>query len=78
MRTQVPLAAFTTLGLGGPAATLAEPADEAALVTAVRDADERGEPVFVLGGGSNVVISDAGFPGVVVRVATPGALLRAR
>ena len=72
MRTQVPLAAFTTLGLGGPAATLAEPAHEAALVAAVRDADERGEPVFVLGGGSNVVISDAGFPGIVVRVATRG------
>jgi UDP-N-acetylmuramate dehydrogenase len=72
MRTQVPLAAFTTLGLGGPAGTLAEPADEAGLVTAVRDADERGEPVFVLGGGSNVVISDAGFPGIVVRVATRG------
>ena len=67
-----PLAAYTTLGLGGPAATLTEPAGEAGLVAAVRGADERGEPVLVLGGGSNVVIADEGFPGLVVRVATRG------
>jgi UDP-N-acetylmuramate dehydrogenase len=66
------LAAFTTLGLGGPAAALTEPDDEAGLVSAVRDADDRGEPVLVLGGGSNVVIADEGFPGLVVRVATRG------
>jgi UDP-N-acetylmuramate dehydrogenase len=67
-----PLAAYTTLGLGGPAATLTEPASGAGLVAAVRGADERGEPVLVLGGGSNVVIADEGFPGLVVRVATRG------
>jgi UDP-N-acetylmuramate dehydrogenase len=67
-----PLAAYTTLGLGGPAATLTEPASEAGLFAAVRGADERGEPVLVLGGGSNVVIADEGFPGLVVRVATRG------
>jgi len=67
-----PLAAYTTLGLGGPAATLTEAASEAGLVAAVGAADERGEPVLVLGGGSNVVIADEGFPGLVVRVATRG------
>ncbi len=67
-----PLAACTTLGLGGPAATLTQPAAEAGLVSAVRGADDRGEPVLVLGGGSNVVIADAGFPGLAVRVATRG------
>jgi UDP-N-acetylmuramate dehydrogenase len=77
MHTQVPLAPYTTLGLGGPAAILAEPADEASLIAAVRAADDRDEPVFVLGGGSNVVIADAGFPGTVVRVATRGISLRA-
>ena len=77
MRTQVPLAPYTTLGLGGPAAILAEPADEAGLIAAVRAADDRDEPVFVLGGGSNVVIADAGFPGTVIRVATRGVSLRA-
>ena len=39
---------------------------------AVRDADERREPLLVLGGGSNVVVADDGFPGTVVRVATRG------
>ena len=77
MRTQVPLAPYTTLGLGGPAAILAEPADEAGLIAAVRAADDRDEPVFVLGGGSNVVIADTGFPGTVIRVATRGMSLRA-
>ena len=77
MRTPVPLAPYTTLGLGGPAAILAEPADEAGLIAAVRAADDRDEPVFVLGGGSNVVIADTGFPGTVIRVATRGMSLRA-
>jgi UDP-N-acetylmuramate dehydrogenase len=41
-------------------------------VDAVRDADERREPLLVLGGGSNVVVADEGFPGTVVQVATRG------
>ena len=71
-RAPVPLAAYTTLGLGGPAATLLEPSAETALVAAVRSADERAEPVLVLGGGSNVVVADEGYPGTVIRVATRG------
>ncbi len=69
---QVPLAPYTTLGLGGPAAAFSEPGTEAELAATVRAADERGEPLLVLGGGSNVVVADAGFPGLVVRVATRG------
>jgi len=69
---QVPLAAFTTLGLGGPARRFFEAATEAELVARVRAADEQGEPLLVLGGGSNLVIADAGFPGTVVRVGTRG------
>jgi UDP-N-acetylmuramate dehydrogenase len=71
-RAQVSLAAYTTLGIGGPAATFLEPSDETGLTSAVRSADERGEPVLVLGGGSNVVVADDGFPGTVIRVATRG------
>src|SRR5215472_12767594 len=70
--TEVPLAAFTTLGLGGPARRFAEVTTEADLVESVRSADEQGEPLLVLGGGSNLVIADEGFPGTVVRVATQG------
>ena len=71
----VPLAPLTTLRLGGPARRLveAESADE--VVTAVRDADE---PVLVMGGGSNLVIADAGWPGVVVRIASRGRRVERR
>jgi len=72
VREQVALAAYTTLGLGGPAARFLEAASDDQVVAAVRAADERGEPVLVLGGGSNLVVADAGFPGTVVRVATSG------
>ena len=72
VREQVPLAGCTTLGLGGPAARFAEAATEADVVSAVRAADQRGEPVLVLGSGSNLVIADEGFDGTVVRVGTRG------
>jgi UDP-N-acetylmuramate dehydrogenase len=69
---QVPLAPYTTLGLGGPAARFVAAGTESVLVDAVRAADQRGEPLLVLGGGSNVVVADAGFAGLVVRVTTRG------
>ena len=62
----------TTLRLGGPAATWVEATTEEALVRAVADADAAGRPVLVLAGGSNVVVADEGFDGVVVHVATAG------
>jgi UDP-N-acetylmuramate dehydrogenase len=68
----VDLAAYTTLRLGGPAARMVEATTEEAVVAAVRDADAAGEPLLVLAGGSNVVVADAGFPGVVVRLLTAG------
>jgi UDP-N-acetylmuramate dehydrogenase len=69
---QVNLAGYTTLRLGGPARRFVEAATEADLLFAVRKADKDGEPVLVLGGGSNVVVADDGFPGTVVHVATRG------
>jgi UDP-N-acetylmuramate dehydrogenase len=60
------LAAHTTLRVGGPAGAWVEPESEAELIEVVRTADEAGEPLLVLGGGSNVVVADAGFPGTVV------------
>ncbi|CAA9378784.1 UDP-N-acetylmuramate dehydrogenase [uncultured Nocardioides sp.] len=62
----------TTLRLGGPAARWERATTEAEVVEAVSAADDRGEPVLVLGGGSNLVVSDEGFPGTVVEVATTG------
>ena len=64
----------TTLRLGGPAATWVEATTEADLVRAVADADAAGTPVLVLGGGSNIVVADEGFPGTVVHVATRGVV----
>jgi UDP-N-acetylmuramate dehydrogenase len=68
-RRDAPLAPLTTLRLGGPARRLVTVYDEATLVATVRDADG---PLLVLGGGSNVVLPDAGFDGTVVRVALHG------
>jgi UDP-N-acetylmuramate dehydrogenase len=65
----VPLSDFTTLGLGGPAATMVTAYDEGEIVAALRGATG---PVLVLGGGSNLVVSDAGFAGTVVRIASQG------
>jgi UDP-N-acetylmuramate dehydrogenase len=63
------LAPFTTLRLGGPARRLARATTEAELVEALTGASE---PVLLLAGGSNVVIADAGFDGLVLRVLTRG------
>ena len=68
----VNLADHTTFGVGGPAARFVEAVTEADLIQAVRDADEPGTPLFVLSGGSNVLVSDDGYPGVVVHAATRG------
>jgi UDP-N-acetylmuramate dehydrogenase len=63
---QVPLAPYTTLGLGGAARFFAEVKAPADMAEAVRWAADRGVACFVLGGGSNLVVGDGGFPGLVV------------
>ncbi|MFT4083452.1 MAG: UDP-N-acetylmuramate dehydrogenase [Nocardioides sp.] len=68
----VRLADHTTLHLGGPAAEFVLAASEQQLIDAVSAADAAGRPVLVLGGGSNLVVADEGFDGVVVKVATAG------
>jgi UDP-N-acetylmuramate dehydrogenase len=69
---RAPLAERTTLRLGGPARRLVEVDTEADLVDTVRELDAAGEPLLVLGGGSNLVIADEGFDGTVVAVRTRG------
>ncbi len=64
----------TTLRLGGAADRWVEASAETDLVAAVAEADAAGEPVLVLGGGSNLVVADAGFAGRVVQVATRGVV----
>ena len=72
VRTSVPLRGHTTLRLGGPAARFLPATSASDVVDAVRAADQAGEPLLLLGGGSNLVIADGGFDGLVVRVATEG------
>ncbi|MGO8959471.1 MAG: UDP-N-acetylmuramate dehydrogenase [Streptosporangiaceae bacterium] len=69
---RVLLADYTTLHLGGPAARFVAAASEDELVAAVRAADLAAEPVLVLGGGSNLVVADDGFPGTVMLAAFGG------
>ena len=66
------LADFTTLRVGGPADHLVVARTESELIEAVREGDERSQPVLIISGGSNILIADEGFPGTVVVVATRG------
>jgi UDP-N-acetylmuramate dehydrogenase len=72
VRRDVRLADLTTLAVGGPVERLVEVETAAELVAAVREADEAGRPLLVLGGGSNVVAPDEGWPGDVVAVRSRG------
>jgi UDP-N-acetylmuramate dehydrogenase len=72
VRRDVRLADLTTLAVGGPIDRLVEVHDADELVDAVRDADESRRPLLVLGGGSNVVAPDQGWPGDVVLVRSHG------
>lgn len=67
-----PLGQLTTLRVGGPASELIFATSREQTIDAVRRADQVGQPLMVLGRGSNVVVGDDGFDGVVVRVATTG------
>jgi UDP-N-acetylmuramate dehydrogenase len=72
VRDEVDLAPFTTLRLGGPARRFVAATTAQACVDAVRAADAVGEPVLLLAGGSNLVVSDGGFEGTAVRIASTG------
>jgi UDP-N-acetylmuramate dehydrogenase len=65
----VALAQYTTLGVGGAARWFVETCNEEEILAAVRFARARGVGHFILGGGSNLLVNDEGFNGVVVRVA---------
>lgn len=72
VQENIPLAPLTTLGIGGLARFFVEASSESELIAAIEFAEQRDLPVFILGGGSNVLVSDEGFPGLVIRVAIKG------
>ncbi|MFM1796883.1 MAG: hypothetical protein RL733_664 [Actinomycetota bacterium] len=63
---------LTTLRIGGPAKKFVRATTEEELVDAVKAADAAGEPVLIIGGGSNVLVADEGFAGTVIHVETKG------
>jgi UDP-N-acetylmuramate dehydrogenase len=71
-REQVPLAPYTTFKIGGPARWFAEAKTEPDILEAVEFARARDLPLFALGGGSNLLVSDEGFPGLVLRIGLKG------
>jgi UDP-N-acetylmuramate dehydrogenase len=70
--TRVSLAEHTTLRVGGPASRMIVANTEDDLIGTVRDLDAAGEPLLILGSGSNVLIGDRGFDGTVIKIATRG------
>jgi UDP-N-acetylmuramate dehydrogenase len=72
IREQVSLAGYTTFGIGGPARYFAEAVNEADVEEAVNWAKARALPLFLLGGGSNLLVTDAGFDGLVLHMAITG------
>ncbi|MFJ5694073.1 UDP-N-acetylmuramate dehydrogenase [Arthrobacter sp. NPDC093125] len=75
--TPTMLSDLTTAAVGGPAGNYVEARTEAEIIDAVRSADAAGEPVLIIGGGSNLLISDDGFPGTVVKIASEGFTVNA-
>ncbi|KOX22896.1 MULTISPECIES: UDP-N-acetylmuramate dehydrogenase [unclassified Streptomyces] len=67
-----PLAPLTTFRLGGPASRLVTAVTDDEVIAAVREADDAGTPLLIVGGGSNLVIGDKGFDGTALRIATTG------
>ncbi len=68
----VPLAPYTTIGVGGPARFFVRAGTEDHVLDAINYARSEKCPVFILGGGSNIVVSDTGFSGLVIKIEIPG------
>ncbi|HXO36280.1 MAG TPA: UDP-N-acetylmuramate dehydrogenase [Candidatus Acidoferrales bacterium] len=73
----IPLAPLTTIKVGGMARYFVEAKDTGEVQEAVTFARTRALPLFVLGGGSNLVVADSGWPGLVLKIAVGGIVQRA-
>ncbi len=77
LQENVSLAPLTTFRLGGPARFFVEAKSVGEVQEAIAFARAKNLPLFILGGGSNLLVADAGWPGLVVKVAIPGIEPRA-
>lgn len=71
-----PLAPLTTIGIGGPARYFAKAATVDDIRKGVKWASEHSVPLFILGGGSNLLISDDGYKGLVLQIGLPGVIVQ--
>ena len=78
IQENVSLAEFTTLKIGGDARFFVSAKSETEIIETVQFARKRNLQIFILGGGSNVLIADAGFDGLVLHIATKGISLASR
>jgi len=72
IHTNIPLKNFTTMKLGGPARFMVDVRTADELMNVYRNARSKNLPIFILGGGSNVIAKDTGFAGLVIRIRIPG------
>ena len=72
LREQAPLSEYTRFGIGGPARLYAETSSEHSFMAAATALRESGQPFVVIGGGTNLIVADQGFPGVVLRFTAAG------
>ncbi|MGJ3189082.1 UDP-N-acetylmuramate dehydrogenase [Paenarthrobacter sp. FR1] len=70
--TQTLISELTTAAVGGPAGNYVEARTEAEIIDAVRSADAAGEKLLIIGGGSNLLVSDDGYHGTVLKIASEG------
>ncbi|WLQ06957.1 UDP-N-acetylmuramate dehydrogenase [Arthrobacter oryzae] len=75
--TQTLLSDLTTAAVGGPAGNYIEARSESEIIDAVRSADAAGGQLLIIAGGSNLLISDDGYPGTVLRIASEGFTVNA-
>lgn len=72
VRTNIPLKNFTTMKLGGPARFMTEVRTAQEVIDIYTAAQQQSLPIFILGGGSNVIARDEGYNGIIVRIRIPG------
>jgi UDP-N-acetylmuramate dehydrogenase len=72
LEQNVPLSQYTRFAIGGPASVYVETADEQSFIAALKEARSGTEPWVVIGGGTNLIVSDRGFDGIVLRFTGAG------
>jgi len=72
LKEDIPLAKFTTFNIGGRAKYLFEGSNKREIIEAVSIAKQEGLPFFILGGGSNLLVDDKGYPGLVIKIQNSG------